>query len=150
MSQPVPATARFADLAVGQQVSWRRTFSAHVIDAFAALSGDVNPLHMDDAFAARTKVGHRVAHGMLSAAYVSALVGTKLPGPGALWVRQQFEFRLPVYVDDEIEFRAAIHRVSASTRTITLRVSAANQIGDVVMTGEGTVMVLEEQTESGS
>lgn len=130
----------FAQLKVGDEVSLRKEFSAAAMDAFARLSGDVNPLHLDDAFARRTVFGRRIAHGMLSAAYVSALIGVHLPGPGALWLAQSFEFVAPIFIGDEVEFRLRIEHKSEGTRTVAIRVEGRNQHGAVVVRGRGTVL----------
>src|SRR6202035_2821802 len=111
-------TDRFDTIAVGDERRVVRRFSADAVDAFARVSGDSNPLHVDDAFASRTSFGRRVAHGMLSAAYVSGIIGTQLPGPGALWFQQEFEFLVPVLVDDEVEFVVRIDHKSEATRTL--------------------------------
>lgn len=146
----VDSSSRFADfetLKVGGQVTLRKPFTAADIDAFARLSGDLNPLHVDEEFAKRTRFRRRIAHGMLSAAYISSLVGMHLPGSGALWLHQSFEFLRPVFVSDEVEFLLRIERKSQATRTLLICVEARNQHGVLVMKGQGKVMVLEEQKD---
>ncbi len=121
-----------------------RRFTADAVDAFARVSGDDNPLHVDEAFAAKTRFGKRVAHGMLSAAYVSSIIGTRLPGAGALWFQQEFDFLVPVLVDDEIAFVVKVEHKSEATRTLVISVVGTNQHGTLVLKGQGRVMVLEE------
>jgi 3-oxoacyl-[acyl-carrier protein] reductase len=139
---------RFEDLAVGSEARISRRFTAEAVDAFAQVSGDSNPLHVDQVFAARTSIGRRVAHGMLSAAYVSSVIGTQLPGPGALWFEQTFEFLVPVLVDDEVEFIVRIDHKSEVTRTLVVSVRGTNQHGTLVLKGHGKIMVLESKTEA--
>ncbi|HZZ36869.1 MAG TPA: MaoC family dehydratase, partial [Caulobacteraceae bacterium] len=76
------------DLSVGQSEELARTVTGSDLEAFAAVTGDDNPVHLDEAFAAATPFGGRIAHGMLSAGYISAVIGTRLPGPGAIYVSQ--------------------------------------------------------------
>lgn len=138
--------ASFASIAVGAETRIRRRFTADAVDAFARVSGDHNPLHVDEAFAAKTRFGKRVAHGMLSAAYLSSIIGTKLPGAGALWFQQEFDFLVPVLVDDEIEFVVRVEHKSEATRTLVIGVVGTNQHGTLVLKGQGRVMVLEENS----
>lgn len=142
--------ARFESIRVGDECRTRRRFSAEAIDAFARVSGDSNPLHVDEAFASQTRFRRRVAHGMLSAAYVSSVVGTQLPGPGALWFQQEFEFLVPVLIDDEVEFTVRVDHKSEATRTIVVSVRGINQHGTLVLKGQGRVMLLDENTRTQS
>ena len=145
MSDARPLTD-FNALKVGDRAVARRTFTADLVNAFARLSGDDNPLHVDEAFARRTTFGRPVAHGMLSAAVVSSVVGTQLPGPGALWFEQQFEFLLPVFVGDEVEFSVRIEHKSEATRTVVVGVEGRNARGHLVLRGQGKVMMLGDKS----
>ena len=82
----------YEDLAVGQSSSYAKTITDADIVLFAGVSGDTNPVHLDDEFAASTRFGHRIAHGMLTAAFISTVLGTKLPGPGAIYLKQNLKF----------------------------------------------------------
>jgi acyl dehydratase len=137
--------ADFASLAVGDQVTLGKRFTVATVEAFAQLSGDFNPLHVDPAFARRTRFQRCIAHGMLSAAYISALVGTRLPGPGAVWLDQRLEFPAPVLIDDHVEFLLRIEHKSEATRTLVIVVEGRNQQGVLVVKGRGKVMVIEEE-----
>ncbi len=145
MSDARPLTD-FNSLKVGDRAVTRRTFTAELVSAFAQLSGDDNPLHVDETFARRTTFGRPVAHGMLSAAIVSSVVGTQLPGPGALWFEQQFEFLLPVFVGDDIEFSVRIEHKSEATRTVVVSVEGQNARGHLVLRGQGKVMILGDKS----
>ena len=92
----------FEDLSVGQEASLSNTVSEANIVAFAEISGDQNPVHLDAGYAATTMFKERIAHGMLSAAYISAVFGMKLPGPGAIYMSQTLKFKAPVKIGDTV------------------------------------------------
>jgi len=137
--------ASFAALEAGQSARITKTIAESDVEAFARLSGDYNPLHMDSDFARGTSFQRRVVHGMLVAGYVSTLVGMHLPGPGALWTEQNFRWKAPVFIGDTLEIALTITHKSEGSRTITVGVEAKNQDGNIVMEGNGTVKLLEKQ-----
>lgn len=92
----------FEDLSLGQSAQMTKIVTASDIEAFAAVSGDVNPVHLDEAYARTTPFQGRIAHGMLSGAYISAVIGTQLPGPGAIYLSQSLKFRRPVKIGDAV------------------------------------------------
>jgi 3-hydroxybutyryl-CoA dehydratase len=139
-AQTAPAR-EFESFRVGDRAVLSRRITEQDVAAFAAFSGDYNPLHMDSAFAGRTRFGHRVVHGMVVASLVSTVIGMQLPGTGALWVQQTFRWRKPVFVDDTVEIMVEIAQVSPGGRLLSIRVAAVNQEGTVVMDGEGVVHV---------
>jgi 3-oxoacyl-[acyl-carrier protein] reductase len=147
VSQPASGAifAEFSRIRPQDQAWIEKTITAEDIDAFAAVSGDTNPLHLDDEFAQRTTFQRRVAHGMLVASYLSTLIGTRLPGPGALWMQQSFRWLAPVFIGDVIKVCLTVTHVSQSTRVVSVAVGATNQAGRTVMEGEGKVMLLEER-----
>ncbi len=98
----LPNSVYFEDLSVGQEASVSNLVTADVIGAFAVLSGDRNPVHVDAEYAATTIFKERIAHGMLSAAYISAVFGMQLPGPGAIYISQTLNFKAPVKIGDEV------------------------------------------------
>ena len=145
-----PAVSEFADfgrIKPGDVFDFTKTITAEDVEAFAKLSGDRNPLHMDDKFAARTHFQRRVVHGMLVANYVSTLIGMRCPGPGALWSQQGFRWLAPVFIGDKISLTMKVTHKSEGARSLTLEVKALNQDGKVVMEGEGTVTALEERQQ---
>jgi 3-hydroxybutyryl-CoA dehydratase len=97
-----PKSVYFEDLSIGQESSLSNKVSAETINAFAAVSGDRNPVHIDADYAATTMFKERIAHGMLSAAYISAVFGMQLPGPGAIYISQTLNFKAPVKIGDEV------------------------------------------------
>lgn len=144
--EPKLAIRKFEDLQVGEECRLTRTLTAADVDAFARVSGDVNPLHMEDGFARENGFRGRVVHGVLLASFVSTAVGMQLPGPGSLWTQQSFRWRLPVYIGDTVTITLKITFKSAGTRTVSISLTAVNQTGAVVMEGEGAVKLLEERT----
>jgi 3-hydroxybutyryl-CoA dehydratase len=137
------------DLAVGQ--SAERVF--HVTDeavrAFAAVSGDHNPVHLDEAYAARTIFRGRVAHGLLLGGYISALLGEALPGPGSIYLSQSLEFLHPVRIGAEVKVRLEVIAIDHGGRKATL--AATCTVGDqTVATGEATVVPPRRRRKAGA
>lgn len=130
----------FEELSEGQAAEITRTVGAADIEAFAAVSGDVNPVHLDAAYAATTPFGERIAHGMLSAAYISAVLGTTLPGPGAIYLSQSLRFRRPVKIGDAVTARVVIKALDARRGHVTLETVCLVD-GKTVADGEAVVMV---------
>src|SRR5215208_4727426 len=97
-----------------------RVVEARDIEAFAEVSGDENPVHLDEAYARTTAFGERIAHGMLSAAYISAVLGTRLPGPGAIYLSQSMRFRRPVKIGDPVTARATVKALDDKRGHVTL------------------------------
>jgi len=122
------------DLKVGQSAMFGRTVTEADIAAFAGVSGDTNPIHLHDGFARTTRFGQRIAHGMLSGSFISTVIGTKLPGPGAVYISQTMNFKAPVIIGDTIT------AIDSKRRRVTLKTQCLN--GDkVVIDGEATVLV---------
>jgi 3-oxoacyl-[acyl-carrier protein] reductase len=138
-----PRFLDFDAIQTGDRAVIRKRFTEEDVSAFARLSGDYNPLHLENEFARRTHLGRPVVHGMLVASYVSTLVGMQLPGAGALWMQQSFRWRQPVYVGDSLEIALEVTQKSPGSRLLSIRILAMNQTGAVVMDGEGTVSVPE-------
>ena len=128
------------DLTVGQSASYTRTISEADIQQFGAVSGDLNPLHFDEDYAKTTIFRGRIAHGMLSAGYISAVIGTKLPGPGAIYVSQALRFRRPVKIGDTVVARAEITAIDGERARVTLK-TVCSVAGKAVLEGEAEIMV---------
>jgi len=128
------------DLTVGQSAELTRRVSAADLDAFAAVTGDDNPVHLDQAYAAATAFGGRIAHGMLSAGYISAVIGTRMPGPGAIYVSQTLRFRRPVRIGDEVTARVEITAIDEGRARLRMATTCTVG-GKVVVDGEAEVMV---------
>lgn len=136
------ADLEFDAIAVGQKASFARTIADSDVQAFAELSGDHNPLHMDAAFAAGTKFGGRVVHGMLVASFFSTLVGMHLPGRRALFLSQQLRFPSPVRIGDRLTFSGTVRKKTESVRLLDIDVSAVADSGEVKVNGTIQVAVL--------
>lgn len=138
---------RLEELHPGYSDSVSRTITAEDVAAFARLSGDYNALHVDDEFAARTEFEQRVVHGFLHASLLSTLVGMKIPGHGALYLSQSFDFTKPVFIGDTVEARGVVEKVDRATRTLTVETEIINQHGDRVLKGTAKVKVLRIKAE---
>ena len=128
------------DLAVGQSAELSRLVTGGDIDAFAAVTGDDNPVHLDEVYAAATAFGGRIAHGMLSAGYISAVIGTRLPGSGAVYVSQTLRFRRPVRVGDTVIARAEVTAIDEARARVTLRTTCSVS-GKAVVDGEAEILI---------
>ena len=137
----------FDSLNVGTETSWVHHISLDEVNAFASLSGDTNPIHMDFDYARRQGFTGRVVHGMLVSAFLSRVLGTDLPGAGVFWLSQETRFVSPVYIEDEIRIVVRVKHKSVALRTLLLETDVLNQRGDRVLQGEAKVMVLEQPRE---
>jgi 3-hydroxybutyryl-CoA dehydratase len=130
----------FEDLSVGQEASLANEVTEATIKAFAEISGDRNPVHLDADYAAKTIFKERIAHGMLAAAYISAVFGTKLPGPGAIYISQTLSFKAPVKIGDTVVTTVKVAELIAEKRRAKFScVCAVN--GKPVVEGEAMLMV---------
>lgn len=141
MSQPEKNQGFFIeDLEVGQSDTFTRTVTEDLIVAFAEVSGDNNPVHLDADYAAGTQFGERIAHGMLSAGFVSTVIGTRLPGPGAIYMSQNLQFRAPVKIGDEVTATCTVTDINRERRRVTLETICT--VGETaVIKGEALVLV---------
>lgn len=127
-------------LEIGATASRKRRVTAEDIELFARVSGDTNPVHLDDAYAANTRFGKRIAHGMLSVSIVSAILGNDFPGHGTIYLGQDVKFRAPVYIGDELTATVELVKFREDKRIATFRTVCSNQDGVVVMEGEAVVI----------
>ena len=132
---------RFEELSVGQIAVISETITDSHITRFADLSGDRNPLHLDDAWAAKTRFGGRIAHGALSAALISRVLGVELPGTGSVYLSQACKFLGPVRPGDTIEARAEVMHLDAARKRVKLRTTCTNQRGETVVDGEALMLI---------
>jgi 3-hydroxybutyryl-CoA dehydratase len=130
----------FEDLSVGQSAIFAKTVTEADIVAFAGLSGDFNPVHVNEEFAKTTLFKGRIAHGMLSGAFISTVFGTRLPGPGCIYVSQLLKFKAPVRIGDTVTARCEITALVPEKRFATFRTTCT--VGEkIVVDGEATLMV---------
>ncbi|HEX5727624.1 MAG TPA: MaoC family dehydratase [Longimicrobiaceae bacterium] len=132
---------RFEEIAVGQAAEFTRTVTETDVVLFAGITGDFNPAHVDAVAAAQGRFGGRIAHGMLSASFISTVLGMKLPGPGTIYLSQSLRFTRPVRIGDTVTARAEVAEVTAEKRRVRLATTVRNQDGDTVIDGEAVVMV---------
>jgi len=130
----------FEDLFVGMEASVAKKITEQDIAAFAELSGDVNPVHLSDDFAAGTIFKRRIAHGFLTGSLFSTVLGTKLPGPGCIYLSQSMKFRAPVYIGDEVVATLKVTGLDSEKGRATLACVAAVN-GKTVLEGEAVMMV---------
>lgn len=130
-------------LSIGQTASLTKTVTEADISLFAGATGDFNPLHIDEEFAKRTRFGERIAHGFLTAGLISAVLGTRLPGPGSIYLSQSLNFHKPVRIGDTITATVEVSAYNEEKRIVTLETNCYNQDGDVVLSGEAVVLLEE-------
>jgi len=130
----------FEELAVGQSASMGRTITEADIVMFAAVTGDTNPVHLNAEYAAGTMFKQRIAHGMLSAGLISAVLGTQLPGPGTVYLGQTLKFRAPVKIGDTVTATVTVSALDAEKKRATLS-TVCTVGGKPVIEGEASVMV---------
>src|SRR5258708_7018459 len=128
-----------------QEAEIFHTITLEDIDAFARLTGDTNPLHMSDEFAAQTNFRQRVGHGMLTASFISTMIGTKLPGAGALWYEQHLRFLAPARVGEKIRIWAQVKHKSVGQRVLTIETVVFGNDRRRLIEGEAKVKMLETQ-----
>jgi len=125
----------------GDTASLSRTISDDDIRAFAEATGDRNPLHLDEEFAKQTRFGRRIAHGMLSASLISAVIASELPGQGGIYLGQTFQFVAPVFPGDTVTARVTVSAVREDKPILKLETVCTNQRDEVVIKGEATILV---------
>ena len=133
----------FEDIKVGQKFKFTIKITERLLNDFAILSGDQNPLHMDENYANTTSFKKRVCHGMLLASFFSRLVGMHLPGKNALYFSQSLNFKSPCFVGDEVTIEGEIVDKSMATKIITLNTNIYNQSGKCLVDGIAKVIVRE-------
>lgn len=135
----------FEDLKLGQSASYSKLVEEKDIRMFAAVSGDVNPVHLDEAFAADTLFGRRIAHGMLTGGVISAALAMELPGPGCIYLGQNLRFTRPVFIGDRVTARLEVTGKRDDKKIVTLACEVKNQDGVVVAVGEAQVIPSPER-----
>ena len=131
---------KFEDLSIGMTHQTEHVITEKDIELFAEVSGDRNPLHMDEEFAKQTAFGQRIAHGALTASYISGILGNDLPGPGSIFVGLNMRFRRPVYIGSHVTVKVEVTEMKERGNRVTLKVSC-NVDGKAAISGEAMVMV---------
>ncbi|MFO7803463.1 MAG: MaoC family dehydratase [Desulfovermiculus sp.] len=128
------------ELQVGDWAEFTKTVTETDICLYAGVSGDMNPAHINETYAAHSMFQSRIAHGMLPAGFISAVLGTKLPGPGTIYIKQDLSFKAPVRIGDTVTARAEVQDVNTEKKRATLKTTCTNQEGTVVIEGQALVM----------
>ncbi len=143
MGKFAPALSGAEPFRIGYRSSITRKVTAFEVEAFARVTGDTNPVHLDEAYAKKTRFGRRIAHGMLVASYISALLGTKFPGPGTIYVNQGLSFLRPVFLGDTLEVSVTVTAYRPEKAILTLETAVHNQDGQKVLAGEAVCLVAD-------
>ena len=130
---------------VGDSASITKSFSDEDVRKFAEISGDKNPVHLDDEYAAQTQFKKRLVHGMLTAGLISAVLGTDLPGEGSIYLSQSINFQAPVFIGDTITATVTVIKIREGKPIITLETICKNQDDLVVIKGEAVLLKPEEK-----
>ncbi|MHA2053961.1 MAG: MaoC family dehydratase [Candidatus Hodarchaeales archaeon] len=133
---------KYEEIQVGQVAKYKRLITGEDISAFAAVSGDENPIHMDEEFAKTTMFKGRIAHGILSVSFISTTLANKLPGPGSIYLKQEVTFLKPVRIGDTITTVVEVLDKKNEKKHIRLKTTCMNQNEDIVVDGEALVLVL--------
>ena len=133
----------FDEIMVGVKTKFTVQINESTINEFARISGDYNPLHMDEQYAAKTQFGKRVCHGILLVSFFSRLVGMYMPGKNALYFSQTLNFQTPCFVGDKVTIEGEVIEKSQSTRIITIKTTVHNQVGKCLVDGIAKVIVRE-------
>jgi len=131
----------YNEISIGQQESFIIKITESMVEKFSNLSGDLNPLHMDNQFAESSSFNKRIVHGMFLASFFSQLIGMKLPGKNALYFSQTLNFRSPCYIDDEIEVVGEVIEKSDSTQIITVSTTIFNKSKTCLIDGIAKIIV---------
>ena len=134
----------FDEIAIGDTTTYTRLVTNQEVEAFAAISGDHNPLHLDPEYAATTAFGECIAHGMLTGALISAAIAMQLPGPGSVYLSQNIQFRAPVMLGDTLTVTLTVTDKHAKRPWVTLQCEVANQDGKAVAKGDAQVVAPTE------
>ena len=130
---------KFADIAIGDTASFSKTITEHDVYAFAGLSGNFNPVHVDEEFARNTRFKGRIAHGLLAAGLISTVIGTALPGANAIYLAQELVFKSPVMLGDTLTALVEVVEKIEAKKRIIFKTSVTNQNGVVVIEGKDTI-----------
>ena len=126
---------------LGDKASRTQMITDEMIQSFANLTGDTNPVHLDDTYAAGTRFGRRIAHGMIAAGLISATLANDLPGPGTVYVSQTLEFKRPVYPGDTITTTVEVKNIRPDKPIVTLGTICTNQDNKIVLEGQAVVLI---------
>ena len=127
------------ELSIGQSARFSKTITEADVYLYAGVSGDFNPAHVDEEFAKKTFFKTRIAHGMLTASFISTIIGTMLPGPGSIYMRQEVNFTAPVKIGDTVTAIVEVAEILTEKKRVRLKTTCVNQEGTTVVDGEALV-----------
>lgn len=127
----------------GDSFKFRRTVTSELINRFADVSGDKNPIHLDEEFAKQSRFKKRIAHGMLTASFISAVIGTEFVSSKIVYLGQTLSFRNPVFIGDDVTAIAVVKEIREDKPVITLETRCENQHGELLIEGEAAIMLLD-------
>ncbi len=127
------------ELQIGESAEFSKTIAESDVYLYAGITGDFNPAHINEEYAKKTFFETRIAHGMLPAGFISAILGTRLPGPGTIYLKQDLKFLAPVRIGDTITARVEVTEVNRDKKKVRLRTTCTNQDGTLVLDGEAVV-----------
>ncbi|RLL84379.1 enoyl-CoA hydratase [Mesotoga sp. H07pep.5.4] len=131
---------KFEDFFVGQSFSTRRRITAEMVDSFANLTGDRNPVHTDEKFARKSRFGRRIAHGMLSVGIISAILGNEFPGPGSIYMKQEVRFLKPIFLEEEVLITIEILEIKVEKKRLSVRTTVEKNNGEMAVDGEALLL----------
>lgn len=131
------------DLKIGDKFSTERHVTDELVRKFADVSGDYNPIHLDEEFAKNTRFGRRIAHGMLSGAFISAVLGYEFKERKVVYLSQTLKFTAPVFIGDTVKATATVTNIREDKPVVTLETGCTNQNGKTLVKGEAVVMILQ-------
>jgi 3-hydroxybutyryl-CoA dehydratase len=135
-----PRPLTYGEIKIGDTAALSLVAAAETVDDYARLTGDLNPVHLDEDYAASSFFKKRVAHGLLAAGLISAVLGTRLPGPGTIYLRQELDFKGPVFLGETITARALVLEKFDRLEKIKLRTWVENQDGRLVLDGSALIL----------
>jgi 3-hydroxybutyryl-CoA dehydratase len=127
-------------LQIGEQAEFSKTVTETDVYIYAGVSGDMNPAHINEPYAQQTMFKTRIAHGMLAAGFISAVLGMRLPGPGTIYLKQDLSFKAPVLIGDTVTASVEVVDINTEKRRVTLKTTCTKQDGTVVIDGQALVM----------
>jgi len=130
----------FEEIAIGDKANFSKTISEADIYSFAGVTGDFNPVHVNEEFAAKSRFKKRIAHGMLTASLISTVLGTDLPGANTIYMSQEVKFTAPAYIGDTLTAEAEVIEKNEEKRTLVLKTTVVNQDGKTVVDGKAKAM----------
>ena len=128
------------ELSIGQKAQFAKTVTETDVYMFAGITGDMNPVHINKVYAEGTMFKERIAHGMLSAGFISNVIGTQLPGTGSIYLGQNLKFKSPVHIGDTVTTTVEVVAIDEEKNKVTLRTTCENQEGKLLVDGEALIM----------